>query len=387
MKKAVIVSCFGSYFFEERLKYIYRSLVKYDYEVKILMSNFNHTKKEEIKLGTYPNYVELIPTREYRSNISISRVLSHMDFAKEISRKIENISPDIIYYLMPPNIVGKVISNYKNKHDSCFLIADVMDLWPESFPIPCFHSRVNVLGKIWRSIRTKSLKNTDYTIFECGLYKRQLGIDNNCQVIYLPMRKFKQEETSDHVINNHSVLKIAYIGQVSHIVDMDLIENILKKINIKQQLELHVIGTGTNYDNFIDRIKGVVTKVYEYGPIYEDDKIQQLIGDCHFGLNIMKDNVQVGLTMKSMIYIGLGIPLINNIKGDTWELVDQYGVGINVLGGALQYDDIMKYQEMCKNMKRLQKNIFSPIAIQKKFDDVIGSIVTMLDRGGLICKS
>ena len=33
--------------------------------------------------------------------------------------------------------------------------------------------------------------------------------------------------------------------------------------------------------------------------------------------------------MKSIDYFCYGVPLINNIPGDTWQLVDEYGIGIN----------------------------------------------------------
>ena len=34
--------------------------------------------------------------------------------------------------------------------------------------------------------------------------------------------------------------------------------------------------------------------------------------------------------MKSIDYFSYGLPLINNIKGDTWEIVNDKGYGINI---------------------------------------------------------
>lgn len=381
MKKAIIVSCFGSYFYEERLKYVYQSLIKHNYETKILMSDFDHTRKIKIKKNAYPNFVNYIHTRAYRKNVSIGRVMSHYYFAKGLKSEIEEISPDLIYYLMPPNIVGKIISDYKSKHDDCFLIADVMDLWPESFPLGIFHNKLNFIEKIWKKLRTKSLEKADYIIFECDLYKTKLGIKDNCDVIYLPMREFDKRNDKCNGWDCGSSLKIAYIGQVSHIVDMNLIEKLLLELSKRWKIELHIIGTGTNYRRFINRMQAVVTKIYEYGAVYDENEIERLIGGCHFGLNIMKKNVQVGLTMKSMVYIGLGIPIINNIKGDTWRLVDRYNVGINVTDKNVQYDDIPRYKEMHENMKMLQSKVFSKSAIQNKFDDLMSNILLDVKEG------
>ena len=46
----------------------------------------------------------------------------------------------------------------------------------------------------------------------------------------------------------------------------------------------------------------------------------------------MIDSVKVGLTIKSIDYFSYGLPLINNIKGDTWKLINERGIGINFDG-------------------------------------------------------
>ena len=50
---------------------------------------------------------------------------------------------------------------------------------------------------------------------------------------------------------------------------------------------------------------------------------------CHWGLNIMKSQVCVGLTMKSVEYLAFGLPILNTIQGDTWNLVENERVGYN----------------------------------------------------------
>ena len=38
----------------------------------------------------------------------------------------------------------------------------------------------------------------------------------------------------------------------------------------------------------------------------------------------------MGLTMKSIDYLSFGLPLINTIGGDTWDIIEKYGIGVNV---------------------------------------------------------
>ena len=47
---------------------------------------------------------------------------------------------------------------------------------------------------------------------------------------------------------------------------------------------------------------------------------------------MMVDDIIVGLTTKSVDYLSLGIPLFNNIKEDTWDLVEKEQIGVNYSG-------------------------------------------------------
>ena len=60
-----------------------------------------------------------------------------------------------------------------------------------------------------------------------------------------------------------------------------------------------------------------------------------ILAPCDYALNIMKDNVSVGLTIKSIDYLSYGLPLINNIKGDTWKLINDEKIGLNICDGLI----------------------------------------------------
>ncbi|WP_249869219.1 hypothetical protein [Oceanobacillus saliphilus] len=92
---------------------------------------------------------------------------------------------------------------------------------------------------------------------------------------------------------------------------------------------LHIIGDGEKKEELIDCAKLSGATVIYHGKIYDQNKKQQIFDCCHYGLNIMKDSVFVGLTMKSIDYFEAGLPIINNIRGDTWDLVEKHGIGIN----------------------------------------------------------
>ncbi len=61
---------------------------------------------------------------------------------------------------------------------------------------------------------------------------------------------------------------------------------------------------------------------------------------------MMKDEVSVGLTIKSIDYLSYGLPLINNIKGDTTKLVQDEKIGqninIDINGSCVDVDRLLK---------------------------------------------
>lgn len=85
-------------------------------------------------------------------------------------------------------------------------------------------------------------------------------------------------------------------------------------------------------DLFLNRLNVAGATVKYHGIIYEESMKIQILGLCDLAFNLMKESVQVGLTIKSIDYFSMGIPIINNIKGDTWKLVEENCIGFNYSG-------------------------------------------------------
>ena len=91
-----------------------------------------------------------------------------------------------------------------------------------------------------------------------------------------------------------------------------------------------------------------------------------------FGINMMKPGICVGLTMKSIDYFCYGLPLINNIPGDTWKLVEKEQIGINHQRNAVNgsVDKLFtlledgKIPEIRRRMQELYIERFTPEAAE-----------------------
>lgn len=95
----------------------------------------------------------------------------------------------------------------------------------------------------------------------------------------------------------------------------------------------------------------------------------------------MKSNVCVGLTMKSLDYFKFGLPILNNIQGDTKKLVEERNIGYNLKAenikeiakkiSGLSKEEILTFKE---NTKEVFYDLFSNEMYDRKMDELISKI-------------
>ena len=171
MKKSVCISCTQHY--HERTKYILSCLREQGYECVYLTSDFSHMKKERFTVEI-PDSIQ-IPTRAYKKNISLARILSHMKFAKDAIRLTAKIQPDLLYVELPPNSLCREAAKYKRKNPNVKLIFDVFDMWPETFPSGRVKKLLAPVFSLWAAFRDQHLGAADVVTTECGLFRDMLA--------------------------------------------------------------------------------------------------------------------------------------------------------------------------------------------------------------------
>ena len=145
------------------------------------------------------------------------------------------------------------------------------------------------------------------------------------------------------------------------------------------------MGKGERQQEFVDEATAAGAEVIFHGPVYDEAQKLAVMNQCHFGLNIMKSSVCVGLTMKSVDYFRFGLPIINNIPADTEALVRQQGVGVQLEEGCaekvlrLSNDDCMKMRHRVEEVFRLQ---FEKPVIVAQYDEVIAACLNGSNVGG-----
>lgn len=337
MKKAVLISCFNWY--DARLKPVRDILAERGYKVSVLIADFDHIKKELV----YPRSDECtyLHVPDYRSNLSVARIISHISFAKQCRRFIYEHSPDIIYCQVPPNKAADYCACYKRENPDVRLIVDIIDLWPESMPVGMLGSTPP--AKIWMNWRNEAIKAADLVITECGMYQNKLKkhlVGKQYGTLYL-FRNQSESERNAVLGHLRSVrdstcredISIGYVGSINNIIDIEEIKNIISGLKAGGfRVSMHIIGDGKSRREFLSSMKEAGADVKYYGKVFDETAKAKILGRCDFALNIMKRGLSVALTIKSVDYLSKGVPVINNIKWDTWSLVERKKIGINYTG-------------------------------------------------------
>ena len=335
----IIVNCFDTY--EHRVDLLYEAFKNSGHEIKVLTSNFRHFKKSK-RIDSKTDYI-FFEAKPYKRNFSFQRIYSHYKIAKDIFGYVETICErvDLIWILIPPNSFVKEAAKLKRGHKNIKIVFDVIDLWPETMPAGAIKNYFPF--SFWKNIRDKNIGCANFVVTECALFQRKLdtviaGI--NTEVLYLA-RPLVSYEPLLNLPDNR--INLCYLGSINNIIDIDVIVKIIQTIIEKNAVELHIVGDGEQKERLIKAAEQAGANVVFHGTVYDRNEKQRIFDNCHFGLNIMKESVCVGLTMKSIDYMEFGLPIINNIVGDTWDIIEKEKIGINI-------DDLDMVQQIAHDL-------------------------------------
>lgn len=110
---------------------------------------------------------------------------------------------------------------------------------------------------------------------------------------------------------------------------------------------------------------------------------KNILQKCQYGINIYRENLGIGLTMKSIEYFQIGLPIINRGIYDTRILSDINKSGIN-------YDNMISIEKILsikqeeweilhkKSLKVFKEN-FSNSAYIPKLSKILDSVLSEVD--------
>ena len=374
--KAILVSCY-EFHYGIRFKYVRSILEERGFQVKMVFSNFDHLKKQEISYEE-PQMIR-IKVPAYQKNISVKRLYSHIIFSYKLRKVLKKEKPGLIFADIPPNTIAGSVAWYKEKNRECKVIFDVLDLWPESFS----NSKIlKVPFWFWKRIRTSALPKADVVTLECDYYRHFLEgslKENQYSTLYLCKPPLKERLPFSHEFSHEEgVLNFCYLGSMNNIINIPAITKMLNTIHQKRPVKVTLIGDGERREFFIRQLKENGIDVEYLGLVFDENLKNDLLRKCHFGINMYNDNVIVGLTMKSLDYFRVGLPTVNMNIYDTGILVKGYQSGFDL--SRDNWDQVIeeivtireeKWNQLHENTIRMFQEKFSEAVFRKNFNQVL----------------
>ena len=377
-KQAVVISCFDYHSY--RMVYWENALKALGYNTTYVTSDFHHGSKQ-----TYECHVpdsKQLHVMPYKKNLSIERILSHRMFAKQVYAELEQNPPAVIVASIPPNFLVKYLAKYKRRHPNTKLILDIYDLWPETFPSSTLKKLLTPVFRIWGGLRDNFIEAADFVTSECGLFlERMRRKPARSQVLHFSLPPHPETDEAPPLPADRA--EIAYLGSINNIIDIPTITAVLKELNTILPTSLHIIGDGESREAFCQSVKDAGVTVHFHGKVFDEKEKHRILSACHFGLNIMKSSVCVGLTMKSVDYLRHGLPLISNIPADTLQMITDYQAGVHVedpiraaeaVATAIRNRSITKEQALHLYQTKLTSDI-----IQSICNDVLHQVLSKGD--------
>ena len=343
-KRAVCISCFD--FYDHRVELVMDQLRQKGYECTYITGDFSHFTRQKYRIDVPGG--EQVPTLPYHKNMSVMRLVSHLDFTRRVYARVRELQPELLYVMTPPNSLCRQGGRYKKKHPNVTFAVDLYDLWPETFPSSKAKKLLSLPFSLWRWERDAGLKYADVVYSECDLYRQVLQRQlRGKRVRTLPICREGITCGPAPQAPEGEALSLCYLGSIGELLDIDVVEELLRQMAARRPVKLHIIGEGETRQLLMDRARTAGAEVIYHGRIYDPAQRQAIFDQCHFGINIMKTSVLVGLTMKSLDYFAGGLPLLNTIEGDTRSRVASYQAGIEV-----DRDDLAKTARQAVNMSK-----------------------------------
>ncbi|RLK63646.1 hypothetical protein D3H64_03310 [Atopobacter sp. AH10] len=368
--RAVLISCF--HYYEQRLKYVEAYLKSKGYEVTYITTDYDTVLRQPVQLNQ-EGAIQLA-VLPYKRNLSFERLYSHAKFARDVRKAVENLAPQVIFCMMPPNALGYQLRRYKEKHPDVCLLFDIYDMWPESFP----NSRLKFLRTLpfylWKNLRDQALAASDGFTYECKWYSNYLNQETLKKRPHAPFYLAQDSvEAIEFPAKNFETIRFLYLGSINNVIDIDLIVRFLKLMNTYRPVHLDIIGGGENEQLLLKGLEEAKIAYKSHGMLFDDESKRQIIKEVDYALNTFKETSTVGLTMKSVDYFKYGLPIINTIPGDTEEWLKQYGFGYQISREGLEdlCQDLLKvtdedWRRMSDQSRKLFEEYFTAEQVKKK---------------------
>ena len=155
-------------------------------------------------------------------------------------------------------------------------------------------------------------------------------------------------------LRNKDEASLCYLGSINNIIDIEGIGKVVKDIAKRRKTTVHIIGDGEKKEQLCEALKAAGAEVVCYGAVFDEKEKIKIFSRCSYGINMMKKDICVGLTMKS--------------------IVRKYKLGVNIKHETEISFDEEKLNEMNKNVRSFYENNLTIKHFNNTLDEIMQNI-------------
>lgn len=330
------------------------ALVDAGHKVVLWSSAFNHQEKRH-RSTTAKSFnvsdnleIRLIPSRGYRGNISLGRLIDHAQLAVNLKDmlKSESILPDVAFIGFPPIETAAVLTRWLFRRGVPTLL-DVKDQWP-SFFLESVPVALRPLGRavLWpyfylarqamRDATGISSMANGYLDWVSTVAGRKLTESDGVFPLTSPAGKVSTPQLeearrwwSEQGIVNDGRTRICFVGSHSPAFDFNPVKEAAKKaLEAKNDFEFVLCGDGGSSAELRAMMAGLPN--VNFPGWIDRPKIEALAERSHAALapylNI--ENFTRNIPNKIVDALSLGLPIFSPLQGEVARLINDHGVGM-----------------------------------------------------------
>jgi glycosyltransferase involved in cell wall biosynthesis len=316
------------------------------HDITYFSNTFRHaTKKNRVDnantIVSSSNYRTIfVDSMPYIDNISLERFLSHYLFAKNLLKKINEVSekPDVIVSAMPPIFVNVYLSKWAKKNNVKFYL-DIIDPWPDVFKnfLPNYIRpfsdllflpyRKLIQNVINRSNGVLSISNQYLEWAKKYLIKKNLNFHLAYPSIDFEAYQMKLLKYHNKFLNRP--LTIIYAGNLGHSYDIPCILKAARLLDEKYPGKTHFIIAGLGY--FESEINEYILKYsnLKYLGRINHEALMQNYANADLGLAQYRHRATQSVTYKLFDYLGSGLPILNSLMSEMALIIEGNNLGFN----------------------------------------------------------
>lgn len=345
MKKALIIDHFSQTPDEpgnNRFIYIAEMLVKKEYEVEIVTTDFSHKYKKtrttpKEMIDGLPYKLTMLPEPGYKKNVSLKRFYSHYIFGKNLGKYLNSIEkPDLVYAAVPSLDAAYAAAKYCKKNNIPF-VADIQDLWPEAFQL-VFNIPVikDIVFAPLKSTANKVYRAADRLIAVSDTYlKRGMQVNEKdkqglCVFLGTDLTDFDAIKEACPKREDDE-FRIGYVGTLGHSYNITIVLDAVKVLEEKgyKNIVFNVFGDGPLMDDFKVYAEEKGINCVFHGRLGYKEMVSGLCG-CDIAVNPISKGAAQSIINKHGDYAAAGLAVVSTQECEEYRnLLDEYNCGIN----------------------------------------------------------